>query len=169
VRGRGFTREFTSQGIEMIIWQAQERALANLHFTTDGQYLLTSGDHAVRLWDLANRTDVRRWPGSGPETPLAVSANGQFIARGGDGLRICPIDRQKSVRTCRGRLDVNRSDRDRFHSSGQSTATFSDCCWEGWLYHLQLATSWHLVRLNFAQSVGRYRFPRNFDRCHHTR
>lgn len=77
----------------MIRWQAHDKPVYALAFAPAGDRLLTSsGDETVRLWDLASRTELRRWPGSKFWAPVAYSPDGRFVARGGYGVRVWAAD-----------------------------------------------------------------------------
>ena len=54
-------------------------------FTPDGKTLLSAGgDGQVRLWDVASRREVRRWPAHlGGTLALVLTADGKTLATGG--------------------------------------------------------------------------------------
>ncbi len=77
----------------MIAWKAHAKPIYSIAFTPDSSAVVTaSGNETVKLWDWANKAELRSWPGSKFWSPLAVSADGRFVARGGYGVAVWPTD-----------------------------------------------------------------------------
>lgn len=76
----------------MISWKAHAKPICSIAFTPDSSGVVTaSGDETVKLWDWANKSELRSWPGSQYSAPLSVSPDGRFVARGGNGATVWPI------------------------------------------------------------------------------
>jgi WD40 repeat protein len=71
----------------MLVFKAHSKPIYSIAFSPNGHFLLTSGgDETVRLWSV-DLKQVQEWPGSRFWGPVAYSADGQFIARGGYGVQ----------------------------------------------------------------------------------
>ncbi len=68
----------------MLTWKAHAGPVYDLAFTPDGRQLVTSGNEAIRLWELASRSELREWT-SGYRTPVAISPDGKLVGAGGSG------------------------------------------------------------------------------------
>lgn len=76
----------------MIVWKAHAKPVYSLAFAADGNLLVTSGhDEVVRLWPSGSTEALVELPGSPFASPLALSADGRFLARGGYGIRAWAI------------------------------------------------------------------------------
>jgi WD40 repeat protein len=77
----------------MMVFQAHSDEIYAMEFSPDGRSLVTSGqDEMVRLWSGEPMTLVRSWRGLKLGSPIAISPDGRFLARGGIGLEVWSID-----------------------------------------------------------------------------
>ena len=77
----------------MIVFKAHSKPIYALEFSPDGRTLVTSGgDELVRLWSGEPIAMVREWPGSKIWSPITISPDGRFLARGGYGVRVWSVD-----------------------------------------------------------------------------
>ncbi len=77
----------------MYVWKAHSKPVYAIQFSPCGQFVLTAGgDEEVRIWNVLSDQPVRKLPGSKTWAPIAWSADGRFVARGGYGVSVWNVE-----------------------------------------------------------------------------
>jgi WD40 repeat protein len=113
----------------MLTWKFHTGPVYDLAFTPDGRLLTCSSDRLIRLWDVATRTELRRWEFHGQVDQIAVSPDGRlFACCGGRGMSVWRIDGEgKAVLSgCGGWAQAFSPDGKRLVAVGSGR---SPCAW----------------------------------------
>lgn len=81
----------------------------NVAFTSDGKYVLSSGDNVIHMWDILTGKEHRRFEGhSGPVPAMALSPDGRRLLTGGDDktIRLWDVNSGKELHKFTGHTDT---------------------------------------------------------------
>jgi WD40 repeat protein len=85
----------------MRTFKAHTKLILALAFSPDGKQLATSsGDSTVRLWNLEGPSEIKEYPGTIVESPLAFSPDGRYFAQcDEDGVAVHDLKTQTCILT----------------------------------------------------------------------
>jgi WD40 repeat protein len=88
---------------------SQSNSITNLAFTHDSKQILSAGDNAIHVWDVANGKEVRRLEGHAGLVPaMAISPDGRRLVTGGDDrtIRLWDVASGKELHPFKGHNDT---------------------------------------------------------------
>lgn len=90
-------------------FDSQSNSVTNVAFTSDSKFVLSSGDNAVHVWEIAAGKESRRFEGhTGPVPAMALSPDGKRLVTGGDDrtIRMWDVATGKELHLLKGHNDT---------------------------------------------------------------